>query len=110
MGKLKSRVEFLDVARGWEQLINHGAVMWAALASATSIGFANYFGMSLTRHSGATARSLADTCRTLAVWIVSLGLGWEKLALPGSLLQMIGFAGLVYGTVSHSVVLSAGSD
>lgn len=98
--KLKSRFEFFDVARGWEQVTEHGAVMWAVLASAASIGFANYFGMSLTRHSGATTRSLADTCRTLVVWIVSLGLGWEKLAIPGSLLQMIGFAGLVYGTVS----------
>lgn len=48
-----------------------------------------------SQHVSATARSLTDTCRTLLIWIVSLGLGWEKLLFPISLLQVLGFALLV---------------
>jgi len=54
--------------------------------------------LSVTRHVSATARSLTDTCRTLSIWIISLGLGWEKLMFPISLLQVLGFSLLVYGT------------
>ncbi|MBE7179751.1 MAG: hypothetical protein INR71_00835 [Terriglobus roseus] len=42
----------------------------------------------------ATARSTIDTCRTLFIWVVSLGLGWETFKW----LQVLGFALLVYGT------------
>jgi hypothetical protein len=34
-------------------------------------------------------------CRTLLIWIVSLGLGWERLIFPHSLLQVSGFGLLV---------------
>lgn len=66
-----------------------------------SIAMFNYFGLSVTRHVSATARSLTDTCRTLTIWIISLGLGWEKLVFPLSLLQVLGFSLLVYGTVNQ---------
>ncbi|KAI6099895.1 hypothetical protein EDD16DRAFT_1889082 [Pisolithus croceorrhizus] len=36
-----------------------------------------------------------DTCRTLSIWLVSLGLGWEKLLFPVSVLQVLGF-GLLF--------------
>lgn len=42
----------------------------------------------------ATARSTIDTCRTLFIWVVSLGLGWETFKW----LQVLGFALLVYFT------------
>lgn len=32
----------------------------------------------MTRSVSATSRSIIDTLRTLFVWLVSLGLGWEK--------------------------------
>ncbi|TFY80997.1 hypothetical protein EWM64_g3016 [Hericium alpestre] len=41
---------------------------------------------------------LTDTCRTLVIWLVSLGLTWEVLVWPISLLQVAGFGLLVYGT------------
>lgn len=58
-----------------------------------SSGF-NAFGLAITRNLSATARSVIDTCRTLFIWIVSLGLGWESFKW----LQLLGFAILVYGT------------
>src|SRR5277367_5323023 len=54
----------------------------------------NFFGLSVTRSISATSRSIIDTCRTLFIWIVSLGLGWESFKW----LQVVGFALLVYGT------------
>lgn len=54
----------------------------------------NFFGLSVTRTVSATSRSTIDTCRTLFIWIVSLGLGWESFKW----LQVVGFALLVYGT------------
>ena len=59
----------------------------------TSSGF-NYFGLAVTRSVSATSRSTIDTCRTLFIWIVSLGLGWETFKW----LQIVGFGLLVYST------------
>ena len=59
----------------------------------TCSGF-NFFGLSVTRSVSATSRSTIDTCRTLFIWIVSLGLGWESFKW----LQVLGFALLVYFT------------
>nr|GAT43965.1 predicted protein [Mycena chlorophos] len=95
---IKEISPFFDLHRGWQQMINTPTVLYSSLAIACSIAFFNFFGLSVTRHVSATARSLADTCRTLSIWIISLGLGWEKLLFPVSLLQVTGFSLLVYGT------------
>ncbi|KAI9744038.1 MAG: hypothetical protein M4579_007707, partial [Chaenotheca gracillima] len=54
----------------------------------------NFFGLSISQSLSSTTRSIIDTCRTLGIWIVSIALGWENLKL----LQVLGFALLVYGT------------
>ncbi|KIJ17455.1 hypothetical protein PAXINDRAFT_168112, partial [Paxillus involutus ATCC 200175] len=95
---IASRSPFFDFPRGWHQMIDTPSVLWSGIAIACSISLFNYFGLSVTRHVSATARSLTDTCRTLSIWLVSLGLGWEKLIFPISLLQVVGFSLLVYGT------------
>jgi len=95
---ISSQTPFFDLPRGWRQMIETPTVLYSGLAIACSISLFNYFGLSVTRHVSATARSLTDTCRTLSIWIVSLGLGWEKLLWPISLLQVLGFSLLVYGT------------
>lgn len=89
---------FLDLPRGWHQMVNTPSVLWSAIAIACSISLFNWFGLSVTRYVSATARSLTDTCRTLSIWLISLGLGWEALVWPVSVLQVMGFALLVYGT------------
>jgi hypothetical protein len=90
-----ARSPFFDLPRGWHQMISTPTVLYSGIVIAFSISFFNYFGLSVTRHVSATARSLADTCRTLSIWIVSLGLGWERLLWPISLLQVVGFSLLV---------------
>lgn len=92
---IASKSPFFDLPRGWKQMIDTPTVLYSGIVIACSIALFNYFGLSVTRHVSATARSLTDTCRTLSIWIVSLGLGWEKLLWPISLLQVLGFSLLV---------------
>jgi len=89
---------WFDLVRGWHQFVDTPSVMYSGIVVACSIALFNYFGLSVTKYVSATARSLTDTCRTLAIWVVSLMLGWEILMWPISLLQVVGFGLLVYGT------------
>ncbi|TBU32242.1 hypothetical protein BD311DRAFT_785770 [Dichomitus squalens] len=98
LARYSSVSPFFDLPRGWHQMIDTPSVLWSGVVIAFSISFFNFFGLSLTRHVSATVRSLTDTCRTITIWIVSLGLGWEVLVWPISLLQVTGFGLLVYGT------------
>lgn len=124
---MKDLTVWFDLPRGYRQMVDNRNVLVSSFIIAMSIGFFNFFGLSVTRSvSGkstlfplrispeinvvaallATARSTIDTCRTLGIWIVSLGLGWEVLQFPFSLLQITGFALLVYGTfVFNNIVL-----
>ena len=96
---LAARSPFFDLPRGWHQLVSNPTVLGSSVAIAFSIAFFNFFGLSVTRHVSATARSITDTCRTITIWIISLGLGWEVLVWPYSMLQVVGFALLVYALV-----------
>ncbi|TDZ28767.1 Uncharacterized protein C8035_v008428 [Colletotrichum spinosum] len=85
---------YFDMAEGWRQLTNHRAIGASSILIMISIGGFNFFGLSVTRSVSATSRSTIDTCRTLFIWIVSLGLHWETFKW----LQVVGFALLVYFT------------
>ena len=88
------RYGYFDMKEGWREVTEYRAVAVSSVLIMISIGGFNFFGLSITRSVSATARSIIDTCRTLFIWIVSLGLGWESFKW----LQIVGFALLVYGT------------
>ncbi|KAL4761605.1 putative nucleotide-sugar transporter [Aspergillus foveolatus] len=88
------RYGYFDAREGWHQVFTHKAVAVSSVLIMISIGGFNFFGLSVTRTVSATSRSTIDTCRTLFIWLVSLGLGWETFKW----LQVAGFALLVYGT------------
>ena len=85
---------YFDAVEGWREVTSYRAIAISSIFIMISIGGFNFFGISVTRSVSATARSTIDTCRTLFIWIVSLGLGWETFKW----LQILGFAALVYGT------------
>ncbi|KAF6843679.1 integral membrane protein [Colletotrichum musicola] len=85
---------YFDMAEGWRQLTGNRAIGLSSVLIMISIGGFNFFGLSVTRTVSATSRSTIDTCRTLFIWIVSLGLRWETFKW----LQVVGFALLVYFT------------
>lgn len=94
----EGRGGYFDMRAGWNQMIHTPVVLYASVAIAFSIAFFNFFGLSVTRSVSATARSTIDTCRTLGIWLVSLGLGWEVFRPLSGGLQVLGFGMLVYGT------------
>jgi len=85
---------YFNAREGLYQMTHYRAIAVSSLLIMISIGGFNFFGLSVTRTVSATSRSTIDTCRTLFIWIVSLGLGWETFKW----LQVAGFALLVYGT------------
>lgn len=85
---------YFDAAEGYREVFSNRAIAVSSVLIMISIGGFNFFGLSVTRNISATSRSIIDTCRTLFIWIVSLGLGWESFKW----LQVVGFALLVYGT------------
>lgn len=113
------RYGYFDMKEGWREITSNRAVAISSILIMFSIGYVslptiphppfsryspvplltqpsgfNFFGLSVTRSVSATSRSTIDTCRTLFIWIVSLGLGWESFKW----LQVVGFGLLVYGT------------
>ncbi|KAL5430323.1 hypothetical protein PMIN07_006055 [Paraphaeosphaeria minitans] len=85
---------YFNAREGLYQITHFPAIAVSSILIMISIGGFNFFGLSVTRTVSATSRSTIDTCRTLFIWVVSLGLGWETLKW----LQVLGFALLVYGT------------
>ncbi|KAL5877800.1 hypothetical protein ACKVWC_006947 [Pyricularia oryzae] len=85
---------YFDMVEGWRQMVENPRVLISSVLIMISIGGFNFFGLSVTRTVSATSRSTIDTCRTLFIWIVSLGLGWETFKW----LQVLGFGFLVYFT------------
>lgn len=85
---------YFDAQEGYREVLHNRTIAVTSLLIMVSIGGFNFFGLSVTRSISATSRSIIDTCRTLFIWIVSLGLGWESFKW----LQVAGFALLVYGT------------
>ncbi|KAK0753484.1 hypothetical protein B0T18DRAFT_484214 [Schizothecium vesticola] len=83
-----------DMVEGWRQFWQYRPVFISSILIMISIGGFNFFGLSVTRSVSATSRSTIDTCRTLFIWMVSLGLGWETFKW----LQVVGFVLLVYFT------------
>ena len=85
---------YFDAEEGWREIASNRTIAVSSVLIMISIGGFNFFGLSVTRSVSATARSTIDTCRTLFIWVVSLGLRWETFKW----LQIVGFALLVYGT------------
>ncbi|TFA97907.1 hypothetical protein CCMA1212_010346 [Trichoderma ghanense] len=88
------RYGYFDATEGLRQMWHEKALLVSSVVIMISIGGFNFFGLSVTRTVSATSRSTIDTCRTLFIWVVSLGLGWESFKW----LQIVGFALLVYST------------
>jgi drug/metabolite transporter (DMT)-like permease len=82
--------------------MKHNPVIIVAMAgNILSIAFFNFFGVSITKSMSASHRMVLDSVRTLLVWAVSLGLGWEKFH-P---LQLLGFSILTVGISMYNEVI-----
>lgn len=66
-----------------------------------SIAFFNFAGVSVTKEMSATTRMVLDSVRTLIIWMVSLGVGWQKF----NYLQVIGFVLLIVGMCLYNGIV-----
>ncbi|KAI9904498.1 hypothetical protein N3K66_001027 [Trichothecium roseum] len=94
---------YFDMVEGWRQMRSDSRIFISSILIMISIGGFNFFGLSVTRTVSATSRSTIDTCRTLFIWVVSLGLGWESFKW----LQIAGFGLLVYSTFVFNGLVQA---
>ncbi|KAM9840415.1 solute carrier family 35 member F6 [Aulostomus maculatus] len=83
-----------DALDAFCQIGHQPLILLALLGNTVSIAFFNFAGISVTKEISATTRMVLDSLRTLVIWVVSLGLGWEQF--HG--LQVLGFLVLLLGT------------
>ncbi|KAK6455294.1 putative UDP-galactose transporter [Scheffersomyces xylosifermentans] len=105
VGAVTPKAQFKDspfnIVEAVSQVTGNREVLLSSVCIMISIAAFNYCGITITHQVSATARSTIDTCRTLLVWIVAILMGWESFHL----LQCIGFAVLVFGTLCFNGVL-----
>lgn len=82
-----------DAYDGLYQLAHNPLLATAFCGTVISIAFFNFAGISVTKEMSATTRMVLDSVRTLVIWGVSLGVGWQVFHL----LQLLGFFILVCG-------------
>ncbi|XP_029352579.1 solute carrier family 35 member F6 [Echeneis naucrates] len=87
-----------DALDAFCQIGHKPLIMLALLGNTVSIAFFNFAGISVTKEISATTRMVLDSLRTLVIWVVSLGLGWEHF--QG--LQVLGFLVLLLGTALYN--------
>lgn len=91
------------------QLKNSAGLILLNIAMLLSIAFYNYFGLIVAKELSTIHRTLIDALRTILVWITSIiiyyagakSLG-EKWQGGYSLLQLLGFAFLLIGTIIYN--------
>ncbi len=69
------------------QIFGEPQLLLLVVASMFSIGMFNFFGISITKVLSSSSRAVIDPTRTLFIWLMSIGLGWEHFIE----LQLIGF-------------------
>ncbi|KAI9341215.1 hypothetical protein BDR26DRAFT_934206 [Obelidium mucronatum] len=93
---------FNSLASRWKEVFYVQSVFYIGIGICFSISLFNWSGLSVTQTVSATSRSTIDTCRTVFIWAISMGLGWETFKW----LQVAGFVVLIYGTfVFNDVVV-----
>ena len=89
------RESVFDMRIGWHQITHNPRIYTASFLMMVATGVYNYLALTVTRSLSATHRTSIDAFRTLFIWIVGLGLGWESFKW----LQLLGFSGLVIGNL-----------
>ncbi|GAB6019097.1 Chromosome 2 18 [Chamberlinius hualienensis] len=95
----KNRLD--DALDAFVQMGNNWQVCFAMVGSVISIAFFNFAGISVTKEISATTRTVIDSVRTLVVWIVSLGVKWQKFHY----LQVVGYVVLVVGMFIYNDII-----
>ncbi|KXN70259.1 hypothetical protein CONCODRAFT_78933 [Conidiobolus coronatus NRRL 28638] len=85
---------FYDMKIGFFQVINNSNLIIIVIIFSLALGLFNIFGLIVTQSISATSRSTIDVTRTVTVWMVAMGLGWETFQW----LQVGGFILIILGS------------
>ena len=84
-----------DLPGAVREIASNPKLALAVAIGILSIGFFNFFGLSVTKALSGASRATIDACRTMFVWLFALWAGWETF--HG--LQVVGFVVLFSGRV-----------
>merc|ERR1719402_1651194 len=90
-----------DAYDGCYQLAHNPLLALAFSGTIISIAFFNFAGISVTKELSATTRMVLDSVRTLVIWMVSIGVGWQMFFA----LQLAGFCILVVGMCLYNDII-----
>lgn len=90
-----------DVIDAWAQISSSWQIQAGLMGTVISIAFFNYAGISVTKEISATTRMVLDSVRTMVIWMVSLGIGWQSFKY----LQLIGFVVLLFGMCLYNDIV-----
>lgn len=83
-------------------MIKHNSLLLVPITGTVfSIAFFNFAGISVTKEISATTRMVLDSIRTIVIWSVSLGIGWQTFH-P---LQLVGFTSLLFGMCIYNDII-----
>ncbi|EGZ27210.1 hypothetical protein PHYSODRAFT_308596 [Phytophthora sojae] len=114
-GSAFARTWHEDFVDSFVQVKNSPTLIMVILAYIVAVGTLNVTGNYVTKHLSAVMRSIAETLRTLGVWMLSLFVyyvvQWQGVASPGeqwtaySWLELLGFVLMVYGTLAYKQLI-----
>jgi len=84
------------------QISHSKPLLFAVIGSIFSIAFFNFSGVTVTQKASAVARSTIDVSRTIIIWTVELGMGWNSF----NLLQFVGFVAVAMGTMMYNRIIT----
>jgi len=90
-----------DAYDGVYQLAHNPLLALAFSGTVISIAFFNFAGISVTKELTATTRMVLDSVRTLVIWAVSMGIGWQNFFY----LQLVGFMILLVGMMLYNDII-----
>ena len=73
--------------------------------SVASIAAFNTLGIKITKRLSGASRAAADAARTLLVWGVSVGFGWERVGGAATAIQALGFIVLLSGSALYNELI-----
>jgi len=91
-----------DMPDAFPMMANSWQITAGMVGMVLSIAFFNWAGVSVTKQISATTRMVLDSCRTLIIWVVSLGLQWQTFGW----LQVVGFVVLTIGIFIYNQILT----
>ncbi|KAJ3204521.1 hypothetical protein HDU82_005783 [Entophlyctis luteolus] len=100
-GQYQGPDNYFNVVEGFHEVFEIKNILYAGKLPFSCVLIVTY-GLSVTQNVSATSRSTIDTCRTVFIWAISMGLGWETFKW----LQVIGFMVLIYGTFVFNDVVA----